>query len=82
MVNKQGEIRFGLGAIKGTGESATQAIIDERDENGPFTEKGMNNAWIHEAYISRNHQRCIFSDWMFRRTDSGHSNGNRRSNCR
>ena len=36
MVNKAGEIRFGLGAIKGTGESATQAIIDERDENGPF----------------------------------------------
>ncbi|MCP4458776.1 MAG: DNA polymerase III subunit alpha [Cytophagales bacterium] len=38
MVNKQGEIRFGLGAIKGTGESATQAIIDERDENGSFTD--------------------------------------------
>ena len=35
-VNSDGEIRFGLGAIKGTGESAVQAIIDERDKNGPY----------------------------------------------
>lgn len=38
MVNQQGEIRFGLGAIKGTGESATQVIINERDKNGLFTD--------------------------------------------
>jgi len=35
-VNAAGEIRFGLGAIKGTGESAVRAIIEERDENGKF----------------------------------------------
>lgn len=35
-VNAEGEIRFGLGAIKGTGESAVMAIIEERDANGPF----------------------------------------------
>lgn len=29
-VNKQGNIRFGLGAIKGMGESAVKAIIEER----------------------------------------------------
>lgn len=34
-VNKDGEIRFGLGAIKGAGEAAVQAIIQERD-NGPY----------------------------------------------
>lgn len=34
--NLRGEIRFGLGAIKGVGEAAVQAIIDERDSNGPF----------------------------------------------
>ena len=34
--NKKGEIRFGLAAIKGMGESAAQAIIDERDANGPY----------------------------------------------
>lgn len=36
VVNQIGEIRFGLGAIKGTGEAAVQAIIEERDENGKF----------------------------------------------
>jgi DNA polymerase-3 subunit alpha len=36
VVNKQGMIRFGMAAIKGIGEAAVQAIIEERDENGPF----------------------------------------------
>ncbi|MBP6532266.1 MAG: DNA polymerase III subunit alpha [Bacteroidia bacterium] len=35
-VNKSGQIRFGLGAIKGVGEAAVQAIIDERNANGPY----------------------------------------------
>jgi DNA polymerase III subunit alpha len=29
-------LRFGLGAIKGVGESAVQAIVDERSANGPY----------------------------------------------
>lgn len=35
-VNKKGEIRFGMGAVKGVGEGAVQAIIEERKANGPF----------------------------------------------
>ncbi|RAV98381.1 DNA polymerase III subunit alpha [Pseudochryseolinea flava] len=35
-VNKNGEIRFGLGAIKGAGEAAVEAIIQEREAKGPF----------------------------------------------
>ena len=35
-VNKHGEIRFGLAAIKGLGDSASEAIIREREENGPY----------------------------------------------
>jgi DNA polymerase-3 subunit alpha len=35
-VNKKGEIRFGLGAIKGAGEAAVDSIIAERDDSGPF----------------------------------------------
>ncbi|MEM8963453.1 MAG: DNA polymerase III subunit alpha [Acidobacteriota bacterium] len=31
-----GHIRFGLGAVKGVGERAVRAIIDEREEGGPF----------------------------------------------
>ena len=36
-VNHNGQIRFGLAAIKGLGDSAAQAIIEERDKNGPYT---------------------------------------------
>jgi DNA polymerase-3 subunit alpha len=32
----QGAIRFGLAAIKGVGEGIVEAIINEREENGPF----------------------------------------------
>ncbi|MFH0867174.1 MAG: DNA polymerase III subunit alpha [Bacteroidota bacterium] len=35
-VTKKGVIRFGLGAVKGVGESAVDAIVAERRENGPF----------------------------------------------
>ena len=36
-VNSTGSIRFGMGAIKGVGESAVTAIIEEREKNGLFT---------------------------------------------
>lgn len=35
-VNKEGNIRFGLGAVKGVGEGAVQSIMEEREKNGPF----------------------------------------------
>ncbi|MDE6793474.1 MAG: DNA polymerase III subunit alpha, partial [Muribaculaceae bacterium] len=35
-VTKKGEIRFGLGAVKGVGSNAVNAIITERENNGPF----------------------------------------------
>ena len=35
-VNQKGEIRFGLAAIKGLGDAAAIAIIDERTQNGPY----------------------------------------------
>jgi DNA polymerase-3 subunit alpha len=35
-VNKNGDVRFGLCAVKGVGENAVQCIIDEREANGPF----------------------------------------------
>ena len=37
-VNKQGEIRFGLGGIKGFGENIVKAILADREENGPFAD--------------------------------------------
>ena len=35
-VNKDGDIRFGLGGIKGVGEGAAEAVIRERNENGKY----------------------------------------------
>ena len=35
-VNKKGEIRFGLAAIKGMGDGVAEAIIQEREANGPY----------------------------------------------
>ena len=37
-VNEHGQIRFGLSAIKGMGEAAAQAIIDEREAHGPYAD--------------------------------------------
>jgi DNA polymerase III subunit alpha len=36
VVNDKGEIRFGLGAVKGVGEGAVETIVSEREENGPY----------------------------------------------
>ena len=35
-VNQHGEIRFGLAAIKGMGDSVAQSIISEREKNGAY----------------------------------------------
>ncbi|MBT7993549.1 MAG: DNA polymerase III subunit alpha, partial [Bacteroidetes bacterium] len=37
-VNKERIIRFGLGAIKGVGEAAVEAILSERNEKGPYSD--------------------------------------------
>ena len=36
-VNPEGNIRFGLGAVKGVGEGAVHSIMEEREKNGPYT---------------------------------------------
>lgn len=50
-VNKKGEIRFGLGGIKGVGEAAIENIIEERNKNGQF--KDIFN------FIKRVNQRSV-----------------------
>ena len=37
-VNKEKDLRFGLAAIKGVGNGAVKSIIEEREENGHFTD--------------------------------------------
>lgn len=36
-VNYEGDIRFGMAAVKGVGEAAVQSIVEERERNGPYT---------------------------------------------
>ncbi|MGN6617094.1 MAG: DNA polymerase III subunit alpha [Ilyomonas sp.] len=50
-VNKKGEIRFGLGGLKGVGEAAIESIIDERKKAGAF--KDMFD------FIKRVNQRTV-----------------------
>ena len=35
-VNSKGDVRFGLGGVKGVGEGAVEAIINEREKNGKY----------------------------------------------
>lgn len=35
-VNAQGQIRFGMGAVKGAGEAAVENIVAEREKTGPY----------------------------------------------
>lgn len=35
-VNNNGQIRFGMSALKGVGEGPVEAILEERSKNGPF----------------------------------------------
>ena len=36
-VNRDDHIVYGLGAIKGVGQSAIDDMLKERDDNGPFS---------------------------------------------
>jgi len=55
-VNKEGKIRFGLGAIKGLGEAAVQNIIEEREKNGFF--KDIYD-FVERLNLSVINKRCI-----------------------
>lgn len=50
-VNSKGEIRFGLGGLKGVGEAAVESIIEERIKGGPY--KNMYD------FIRRVNQRTV-----------------------
>lgn len=50
-VNMKGEIRFGLGGLKGVGEAAIESIMDERNKNGRY-----KDIW---DFIRRVNQRTV-----------------------
>ncbi len=57
-VNKNGEIRFGLAAIKGIGEGAAEAIITERNDNGPYKDVFDFAQRVNTSVVNR---RCYDS---------------------
>ena len=79
-VNSKGEVRFGLGAIKGVGTNAVNAIITERNANGPYKDiydfmervnfsacnrASIENLALAGAFDSLGYMREIFVEPMF-----------------
>lgn len=58
-VNKVGEIRFGLGAIKGAGESAVEAIIQERDAKGAFADIFDFAKRLNQRSVNKKTYECL-----------------------
>ena len=64
-VNKEGEIRFGLGAIKGTGDAAVEAIIEERNENGPFKDIYDFSERVNLRVVNKKTFECLAMSGAF-----------------
>ena len=58
-VNDRQQIRYGLTAIKGLGEAAVQAIVDEREKNGPFKDIFNFAERVNLSAIKRNGMECL-----------------------
>jgi DNA polymerase III subunit alpha len=58
-VNKQGEIRFGLGAIKGAGDAAVEAIIEEREAHGPFADLFDFSKRLSARSVNKKTYECL-----------------------
>ncbi|MEZ4996092.1 MAG: hypothetical protein R2758_00970 [Bacteroidales bacterium] len=65
-VNRTGNIRFGLGAIKGVGENAVLHLIEEREKNGPY--KDIYDLAEGEPKILST-KRCLRPWWSRERFD-------------
>ncbi len=58
-VNKNGEIRFGLGAIKGAGEAAVEAIIKEREGKGQFKDIFEFATRVNQRAVNKKTLECL-----------------------
>lgn len=63
-VNKEGAVRFGLGGIKGFGEKAVQAILEERDK-GPFKDIFDFLERLPRGVINRKAFECLLHSGAF-----------------
>ncbi|MEO5600415.1 MAG: DNA polymerase III subunit alpha, partial [Cyclobacteriaceae bacterium] len=58
-VNKEGQIRFGLGAIKGAGDSAVEAIIQEREAKGSYTDIFDFSKRLNQRSVNKKTFECL-----------------------
>ena len=58
-VNDKQQIRYGLTAIKGLGEAAVQAIVEEREKNGPYRDIFDFAERVNMSAIKRNGLECL-----------------------
>ncbi|HEY5691645.1 MAG TPA: OB-fold nucleic acid binding domain-containing protein, partial [Cyclobacteriaceae bacterium] len=58
-VNNKGEIRFGLGAIKGAGEAAVESIIHERESKGHFKDIFDFAMRVNQRAVNKKTLECL-----------------------
>ncbi|MFN8889647.1 MAG: DNA polymerase III subunit alpha, partial [Cyclobacteriaceae bacterium] len=58
-VNKEGKIRFGLGAIKGAGDAAVESIIQERDARGSFKDLFDFAKRLNQRAVNKKTFECL-----------------------
>jgi DNA polymerase-3 subunit alpha len=64
-VNSKGEIRIGLGGLKGVGEAAVDAIIEERKKRGPFTSVFDLVKRVNQRVVNKKSLECLASAGAF-----------------
>ncbi|NOS94092.1 MAG: DNA polymerase III subunit alpha, partial [Cyclobacteriaceae bacterium] len=58
-VNKEGKIRFGLGAIKGAGDAAVESIILERDAKGHYKDLFDFAKRLNQRAVNKKTFECL-----------------------
>ncbi|HEV7334287.1 MAG TPA: DNA polymerase III subunit alpha [Flavisolibacter sp.] len=58
-VNARGEIRFGLGGLKGVGEAAVESIILEREKEGPYKDPFDFMRRINQRTVNKKTLECL-----------------------
>ncbi len=64
-VNDKSQIRFGLMAIKGLGEAAAEAIVSEREKNGPYKDIFDFAQRVSISAVKRSGLECLAMSGAF-----------------
>jgi DNA polymerase-3 subunit alpha len=64
-VNAKGQIRFGLAGLRGTGEAAVEAIIQEREKEGPYQSIFDFVQRINQRAVNKKAMECLAMSGAF-----------------